>query len=100
VITVTVNNTELSLDDLSSIAPQINRRKENGQRMCVCVRIKTDDLFMTLSTAQCPAGGATRPPTRLEARVFALWEKCGLQKEEFSGGQVVSFLQQVTSFMD
>lgn len=100
-ITVSVNNVELNTDDLTSIAPQINRRKDDAKKICLRVLIKAGRIDVSLSTVGCPQGtGYFRPPNELEERIFRLWERCGLDREEFSGGQVVAFLQQVSSLLD
>ena len=95
-ITVTVNGTQLGTDDIGAIGPQINRRLADDLRVCVKVQVREGSINMILSTPQCAlAPGNTRPPTSEEQRIFDLWEKLGLDKQGFAGGQVVAFLQQL-----
>jgi hypothetical protein len=46
---------------------------------------------MTLATADCDAsGGGGRLPNAEEAKAFELWEKLGLSKPGFTGGNLVA----------
>jgi hypothetical protein len=60
------------------------------------VNINNDRLNMALSSAGCPqsaTGG--RPPSRQEKEIFDLWEKRGLNGENFHGGNLIAFLKQL-----
>lgn len=86
---------ELASADEQWINQQINRRRADGQVVCVRVTIHEDGLNMVLATPTCGAGGGGRPPSPEERRVFDLWKKRGLDDENFSGGNVVAFLKQL-----
>ncbi|MBU0910490.1 MAG: hypothetical protein KKA54_15700 [Proteobacteria bacterium] len=97
-IRVRIGDSERELPSLSEswIYQQINRRKADGLSICVRVFINDDRLNMSLSSAGCPqdtTGG--RPPTRYEKEIFDLWEKRGLNMENFHGGNLVAFLKQL-----
>jgi len=69
-----------------------------GDHSPVCVRVKVNEgaLNMTLATADCDAyGGGGRLPNAREAQAFELWEKLGLSKPGFSGGNLVAFFKQL-----
>jgi hypothetical protein len=95
-VSLKVNGSEVSPDDESTIAQQVNRRRDEGAPVCVQVRIEEGDLYMVLSSPQCSGGGGGgRPPNPREKRVFDLWDKLGLSGKSFAGGHVVAFLHQV-----
>ncbi len=91
---------ELSSVDEHWINQQINRRKADGQTVCVRVTVREGDLDMVLATPTCGAsGGGGRPPRPQEKEVFDLWNLRGLNDVEFSGGNVVAFFKQLKSFI-
>ena len=91
------NERELANASESWINQQINRRRADGQSVCARVRIRNDRLNMTLSTPSCPNGSGGRFPNRHEKEVFDLWQKRGLNKEGFTGGNLIAFLKQVNN---
>lgn len=48
---------------------------------------------MTLSTPACALGQPGRVPNEYEADIFKLWDQCGLNKEHFTGGNLIAFLK-------
>lgn len=56
---------------------------------------------MILSSANCEtsAGGGGRPPSPQEKKVFDLWDQRGLRRADFTGGNLVAFLQQFRHFL-
>lgn len=98
-IRVRIGETERGLYEADEhwINQQINRRRHDGQRICVRVFIKDGFLNMILSTPGCPnSGSGGRPPNPHEKRIFDLWNKLGLNKPEFHAGNVTAFLKQVS----
>ncbi len=78
------------------INQQINRRRADGQTVCLRVIIREGDLDMILSTPTCaPGGDGGRPPRPQEKQVFDLWDQRGLNDASFSGGNLVAFLRQL-----
>lgn len=97
-ITVRIGSRERDLRSASEswINQQINRRREDEQSVCVRVIIREKSINIALSTQSCPgSGGGTRPPNAQEQEIFKLWDKLGLNKEDFHGGNVVAFLKQL-----
>lgn len=96
-IRVIIGNSEreLSSVDESWINQQINRRRSDGENVCVRVNINKDRLNMALSTPSCPCGSGGRPPNRDEEKLFSVWRKMGLDKDNFSGGNLIAFLRQL-----
>jgi len=91
---------ELDKADEHWINQQINRRREDGRTVCVRVTILEGDLDMVLSTPTCGAsGGGSRPPRPGEKEVLDLWNKRGLNKADFAGGNLVAFLKQLKSVL-
>jgi hypothetical protein len=73
---------------------KINQRRRDGQS--VCVRIQIDDIraYMVLTTPACDGGsGGNRPPN--EREILDLWEKHGLNKNEFAPANLLAFLNQL-----
>lgn len=78
------------------INQQINQRKADGLSVCVKVTIKEEGLDMVLLTPTCPSGGGgSRPPRNREQKLFDLWNKRGLNRPDFTGGNLVAFLKQL-----
>jgi hypothetical protein len=54
------------------------------------------ELTMVLTTPGCDGlGGGPRPPNAQEKEIFALWDRHELNRDDFSGGNVVEFLKQM-----
>ena len=101
-ITIRIGGNARSLEDIRSIDEswinqQINRRRAENQPVCVQLSIKEGSLNMQLSSSDCPSSGGGRPPTQQEQQIFDLWEKVGMRKSEFHGGNFVAFLKQLRS---
>ena len=97
-IGIRIGNEERNLDeaDESWVNQQINRRLAAGDLVCVQVRIQNDALDLALRTPTCPSmGGGGRAATRHEQEILNLWEKLGLRRMDFAGGNVVAFLKQL-----
>jgi hypothetical protein len=86
---------ELKTINESWINQQINRRKADAQSICVRVIIHQGNLNMTLTTPACALGQPGRTPNAHEADIFDLWERCGLNKQRFTGGNLISFLKKI-----
>ncbi len=81
------------------INQQIDRRRADGQTVCVTVTVDQDGLNMVLSTPGCHAGGSGRRPRAKEKEIFDLWNQAGLNDPQFSGANVVAFLKRLSSFV-
>lgn len=90
---------ELANADEHWITQQINRRRANGQTVCVRVTVHDGELNMELSTPTCETSGRGRPPRPKEKKVFDLWNKLGLDEADFTGGNLVAFLKQLRNFL-
>ena len=87
---------ELGSASESWINQHIKRRKAAGTPVCIRVIIREDRVNMTLSTSHCHnVSGGGRPPNRCEQEIFDLWEKRGMNEDDFHGGHVISFLKQL-----
>jgi len=97
-IRIRIGEEERGLDSADEhwINQQINRRRADGQSVCVMVILHEGLLDMVLSTPNCGAsGGGGRPPRPEEKEVFDLWGQRGLNDADFSGGSLVAFLIQL-----
>ena len=98
-IKVTIGNNEKEFSksniDTHWINQQINNRREDGQTVCARVTIDVDPVNMTLSSAGCPRGSGGFQPNNDQMEIIKLWEKRGLNEENFHGGNLVAFLKQL-----
>lgn len=97
-IKIRIGDQEKDFDsaDENWINQQINRRREDGQVVCVRVTVNVGDLNMMLSTPTCGASsGGGRPLRPQEREVFELWNHRGLDSADFTGGNLVAFLKQL-----
>ena len=97
-VSIRIGEETRSIADASEswIAQQVNRRRADGQNVCVEVSINTLGLNIRLATPGCMAGvGGGRPPTANERAVFELWAKRGLDSSNFTGGNLIAFLHQL-----
>lgn len=97
-IKVQIGNTEKEPRDVreSWINEQLNRRRREGQSVCVRVTIDKPPLNMVLSTPECSGSSGGRAPKPQEQRIFELWERLRLNTLDFTGGNLVAFLKQVS----
>ncbi len=79
------------------MAERAHRTNEKqGLPVCVKVTIKSGDIDMILSTPSCvPSGDAGRPPRPKEKEIFDLWDKRGLNSDNFIIGQLNALLNQI-----
>ncbi|MDD2468215.1 MAG: hypothetical protein PHI97_29905 [Desulfobulbus sp.] len=97
-IRVIIGDSERELSNISEhwINEQINRRRRDGLSICVRVIINEDQLNLSLTTSGCPHTATRgRTPNKYESEVFDLWNKRGLNTENFSGGNLIAFLKQL-----
>lgn len=98
IVTIQIGANQRSLNnvDESWINQQINDRRSDGQPVCVRVTIRSSGLNMVLSTPNCvSSGGSSRLPNAQEKRIFDLWDLRGLNKDNFTGGNLIAFLKQI-----
>lgn len=101
-ITIKIDTVEQQLENLdeSWILQQINRRRDEGDSVCVIVKIDEPNVKIILATKDCGnAGGSARALTREEERVVERWRKHHLDKPEFAGGELVAFLKQLARLL-
>ena len=98
-VTLTIGGAQRDLGsradiDESWINNQVNGRRADGEQVCVRVRVRTGGLDLTLASAGCGGGGGGRGLTADEQRLVDLWVERGLSRLDFTGGNVVAFLNQ------
>jgi len=100
-IKIHIGNNERQFDDVynvdeSWINQQINKRKEDKEKVCVRVNIKSESIGILLRTPACGrdrVGG--RAPNPREREIYDLWKRRGLREENFSGGNLIAFFKQL-----
>ena len=97
-IKVRIGDVERNLQDAreSWINEQLNRRRREDESVCVQVTIDKPPLNMVLSTLNCPSTGGSRAPNDRERRVFELWERYKLNDSNYTGGNLIAFLRQIS----
>ncbi len=79
----------------SEINQAINRPHDDGQSICVQLHIQDGCADVRMSTPGCRSGGGGgRAPRPCEQELLDLWRKLHLDDKEFTGGNLVAFLQQ------
>jgi len=97
-VTVRIGEETRDLDAASEswINDQINRRRRDGQNVCVQVNVQAGGMQLLLSTPGCGGGGGGgRQATPRELDVLDLWSKLHLNQTGFTGGNLVAFLRQL-----
>ena len=97
-IYVRIGSVERKLEDVeeSWINQEINGRKAAGETVCVRVRFDENDLNFMIQTPTCSSGlGGGFKPNRQQQAVIDLWDKLGLNRNDFTGGNLVAFLKQL-----
>ena len=102
-IKIRIANEERQIEtaDVQWVSQQVNRRREEGQPVCVRVIIHEGGLDMILASSNCgnSAGSGGRLPNNQEKKIFDLWDRQGLNRVDFAGGNLVAFLQQLKHFL-
>jgi len=74
------------------ITDQINQRKRDGLLICVQVLIDFGGRKLRLTTPTCAgSGGGGLQPTAQEKQIFELWDKMGMNTDDFSAGKLIAF---------
>lgn len=84
----------------SEIVQAINRRRHDGQVVCVRVHLTEACAAILLSTPHCAGGGGGRAPNECERRLFDLWNKHHLDRANYAPGDVISFLKQAPHLLN
>jgi len=98
-IRVRIGDSERKFDEASPqwINEQINRRRADGHPVCVRVLINIGTVNLALATGDCPGGGGgDRPPNDQEKALLETWERLHLHTSDFTGGNLVAFLRQLS----
>ena len=97
-VTVTIGSDSRAGEEADPqwVTQEINRRRQDGQAVCVRVQIQEDGVAVALSTPNCSGGaGGGRPPNAKEQRILDLWAQHRLNTNEFGPGEVVAFVRQL-----
>lgn len=93
--TVKIGTDERPLDNATPqwINQQINNRRDDGESVCVIVRLRDPYPELNLATPTCGGGGAgqTKQYSDRESAILALWRE-GMGQTGFTGGDLVAFL--------
>lgn len=97
-IQVQIGDVKRDIKDAGSswIREQLDRRRREGKSVCVQVFVDKSPLHMRLATADCPHTIGTRRATAQEQEVFSLWERRRLNSPDFTSGNLIAFLRQIS----
>ena len=97
-ISVQIGNEKRDINDArpSWIREQLERRRRVGEPVCVQVFIDRPALHMRLSTPDCPRVAGGREATAQEQSIFDLWEERRLNNPNFTSGNLIAFLNQIS----
>jgi len=93
-ITIQIGNEERELGKAedSWIAEQIDKRRKNGESVCIVIDIATPTINITFATKDCQREGGVGNFTAQEQRVIDRWRELRLTESEFTMGQLSAFL--------
>lgn len=96
-VTVQIGNETRDFSDASPswINDQVGRRQRDGASVCVIVSIQIAGVGLRLATPGCPSGRGGGPPNPREQEIIELWRERKLTSAEFTGGNLVAFLNQL-----
>ena len=97
-IRVSVNGAERDNREVTVpwLREHIEPMRNQGLPVCVKVTIESGEIDMILSTPSCASlGSGNRPPRPKEKEIFELWDKRGLNSDNFNVGQLNAFLNQI-----
>lgn len=97
-ITVKIGDVERTWNKYEAdwVNQQIQRRKEAGDDYCVMVSISMGGINFSVFSGNCHlTGGGGRSLSNDEKMVLDLWNRCHLNTTDFTGGNLVAFLQQL-----
>ena len=99
-VTIQIGGNDRTLEDVSDdwIIQQINRRRRDGQNVCVKVVIYADEVNIEMATPGCIRERyPRRRTTRDENNMFDLWDSLGLNDKNFKTENVVKFVNLLRS---
>lgn len=97
--TIRIGSADATLDDVAPqwIHQQLHRRRADDLSVCVQARIIAVGVDVLLTTPECGGGSGTRVPHARERRVIDLWQKLHLHEPSAPAGNLIAFVQQVSS---
>ncbi|WP_415906031.1 hypothetical protein ACMXYX_11760 [Neptuniibacter sp. QD72_48] len=99
-IEITINEEKKRLSDINPdwIHRQVKGRENDDIPVCITISIKKPGIDLVLSCGECGSSGSGgRAPNLEEKKVFDLWGKFNCGDRPINTGQLVAFLQQVSS---
>ncbi len=96
-VSIAGNDRYLREVEPSWVNQQINRRRAQGDPVCVRVTFRTRSGEWSLATQSCPRmeGGYFDPQDRLEKAIIELWGRERLNSGDFNGADLNNFIRQV-----
>ena len=88
---------------LSEVTPswlreEIETRRDSGLLVCVQFQMQEGDVDLAFGTPACAHGSGGRPARPHEREIIQLWDKHGLNQDDFGVGQLIAFLSKAKNF--
>jgi hypothetical protein len=99
---ISVGSSERDLQNASAgwIREHVEAVRSRGIPVCVKVRLQSGPIDVALATPVCSgSGGGWRTPNREEHEIIELWEKRGLNRNDFDLGQLIAFVNRVKAIL-
>ena len=97
--TITVGNSnprDIPPIDAGWLRDRIRELRSRKMPVCVTIRIKSPPVDILLKTPGCPSVPERTRRTRPEEdRLFDLWERGGMNREDFEIDQLISFVREI-----
>jgi hypothetical protein len=97
--TITIGNSDsrdISPLDTGWLRDRIRELRSRKMAVCVKIRINSPPVDILLKTPGCPsAPSQTRRSRPEEDRLFDLWERKGMNREDFEIDQLISFVREI-----
>lgn len=95
-ISIGGNDRDLDGASPSWISEHVQDLRSQGETVCVTIVIEAGPVNMRLATPGCgPGSGSGRAPNRQEKKLLDLWEKKGLNEDDFDVRELIDFVERV-----
>ena len=77
------------------IRDQTERRRRDGQSVCIQLIVRGGPVDVVLGTPGCGSGGGIRPAQGVEIKILEIWREMHLNTTDFSAGNVYAALKRI-----
>ena len=77
------------------IRDQVERRRRDGQNVCIQLIARGNGVDVTLGTPACGGGSGGREARGVEIQILEIWREMRLNTTDFSAGNIYAALRRV-----